>query len=321
MIICKTPFRISLFGGSTDYESFYSKYGSFLVGFAIDKYSYVSVRKNPSLFNYKSKISYSTVETVDHNKDIKHDGVRGVIEYFKYIDERLEISSFSDLPAQTGVGSSSSFVVGLINALEYKKKYSPKQLAQYAIQVERFHLNEAGGIQDQIWAAYGGLNSIAINTDGSFNVRPLPVSDDFIKDFIESSFLIYTGKNRQSFKIAASHDTGSEDENKQKILSLAYDGYEAFCSENKNEIGLLVRESWESKRRISNLICTPEVDQMMSELLDYGMIGGKLIGSGGSGFIFGIARDIKSKKRIKDIFNSGYTEFDIARKGSTIINE
>lgn len=321
MVISKTPFRISLFGGSTDYESFYSKNGSLLVGFAINKYCFITARKNPNIFDFKTKVSYSILETVNDNKDIKHNGVRGVIDYFNLHDERLEISYFSDLPAQTGIGSSSSFVVGLINALKHEEKYSPKTLANYAIEIERGLLKEVGGIQDQIWAAYGGLNSISINNDGSFNVRPIPVSEEFIKEFVDSSFLIYTGKQRKSFKIASSHDTGSSDENKQNILNLAHQGYQAFCSESKADIGLILKESWESKKRISNLICNKEINDMIECLNQNGMIGGKLIGSGGSGFIFGVANNKSSKERIKELFSKNYVQYNISPTGSKIINE
>lgn len=324
MIISKTPFRISLFGGSTDYESFYSKHGSLLIGFGIDKYCYITIRDNPGIFDYFSKITYSLIESVNNNQDIKHNGVRGVLEYFNLIDRRYEISCFNDLPAQTGIGSSSSFVVGLANALVFhtrRYKQSPQRLAEIAIDIERRHLKEPGGIQDQIWAAYGGFNSIHINQNGKFNVKPLPVCDDFTKEFIDRSFLIYTGNNRQSFKIAASHDTGGDDANKQNILKLAHDGYHAFCNENIDEIGLLLRESWESKKKISKLICTPEVEEMIDYLSNYGMSGGKLIGSGGSGFIFGIAKNAREKDRIKYVFAKNYIDIDISKTGSTIIHE
>lgn len=321
MIISKTPFRISLFGGSTDYESFYSKHGSLLVGFAIDKYCFITARSNPHIFEFKTKVSYSVLEKVNDNRDIKHNGVRGVLEYFNLHNERLEISYFSDLPAQTGIGSSSSFVVGLINALKHKEKYSPKELANHAIAVERGLLKEVGGIQDQIWAAYGGLNSITIHTDGSFNVRPIPVSEDFIKEFVDSSFLIYTGKQRKSFQIASSHNTGSDDQNKQNILTLANQGYQAFCDEGKKDIGLILKDSWESKKKISKLICNDEINSMMDCLSQNGMIGGKLIGSGGSGFIFGICGDVLSKEKIKQVFKNNYVEYNISPTGSMIINE
>jgi D-glycero-alpha-D-manno-heptose-7-phosphate kinase len=322
MIISKTPFRISLFGGSTDYESFYSKYGSLLVGFAIDKYSYICLRDNPTIFDYQSKISYSKIETIEDNQKIQHNGVRGVLEYLNLMHNRLEISCFNDLPAQTGVGSSSSFIVGLIHAIRHyqKLKPSPKELANSAIHVERKHLKESGGIQDQIWAAYGGLNSIKIAQDGEFHVRPLPVSSDFIQRFIKRCFLVYTGNSRQSFSIASSHDTGSEDENKKNILRLANDGYHAFCNESVDDIGSILRESWESKKRISTLVASTYISDMIDVFYDYGMIGGKLIGSGGSGFIFGITKDEDSTQRIKNTFTKNYINFTISNTGSQIIH-
>jgi D-glycero-alpha-D-manno-heptose-7-phosphate kinase len=319
MIISKTPFRISLFGGSTDYESFYSEHGSLLIGFTIDKYCYISVRENPKIFDYKSKISYSEIERVDDNLKIKHNGVRGVLEHLNLLNERLEISTFSDLPAQTGIGSSSAFVAGLIKAL--RPTTNKLCLAKLAILVERYLLKEAGGIQDQIWAAYGGLNSIEINRDGIFSVKPLPVSDEFIQEFIDRSFLLYTGNSRQSFKIASSHNTGSEDLNKLNIQRLAHNALMAFSNEDINEIAYLLNESWQAKKSISNLVSTSEVDEMMDYLSNYGMLGGKLIGSGGSGFIFGIAKDMREKERIKYLFSQKCIDFSISKTGSSIINE
>jgi D-glycero-alpha-D-manno-heptose-7-phosphate kinase len=321
MIISKTPYRISLFGGSTDYESFYSKHGSLLVGFAIDKYCYITFRHNPNIFNFMSKISYAQLEIVNRNIDIQHNGVRGVLEYFDLINERLEISCLNDLPSQTGIGSSSSFIVGLINAIQHKKKYTPKQLAQYAIDIERKHLKETGGIQDQIWAAYGGINSIHIDYDGSFFVKPLPISEDFIQYFLDHSFLIYTGSGRKSFKISSSHDTGSNDMNKHRILEISNEGYDAFCNEDIQKIGSLLRESWLAKKKISNLICNQKTDNLINQLYSFGMIGGKLIGSGGSGFIYGLTKDKQTKDIIKQSFFKNFIDFNISKPGSIIINE
>ena len=186
MIISKTPFRVSLFGGSTDYESFYSKYGSLLIGFGINKYCYTSVRETPSIFDYLTRVSYSKVEIVNDNDNIQHNGVRGVLTYLNK-HKGYEIAHMSDLPSQTGTGSSSSFIVGLLNC--FTRDWSPKMLAQAAINVERKLLEEAGGIQDQIWAAYGGMNSIGISKDGSFCVRPLPVSEEFKQEFMNRIFI------------------------------------------------------------------------------------------------------------------------------------
>lgn len=319
MIISKTPFRVSLFGGSTDYESFYSKHESVLIGFALDKYCYLSVRENPHIFPYKSKVAYSLVEEVQENSDIRHNGVRGVLDYLDLSDVGLEINYWSDLPSQTGIGSSSSFVVGLINCLG--KYRSPASLAIDSIAVEREHLKEAGGIQDQIWAAYGGLKSITINNDGDFFVRPLPVCDDFVEEFLARSVLIYTGKARKSFEIARSHDTGSDDLNKLEILETARNAYYCFQKENINDIAFFLKKSWNAKRQISDLICSPEVNEMFEKLESYGLMGGKLLGSGGSGFIFGILDHPKRKQEIREVFDKHHVEFNISDKGSEVIHQ
>lgn len=319
MIITKTPFRVSLFGGSTDYESFYTKNGSLLIGFTMDKYCYISLRRSPEIFDYRSKISYSQVETVDNNSEIKHDGVRGTLEYLGLEDEPLEITHFADLPARTGTGSSSSFVVGLINACsEYKGYgYSCSQLAEKAVEIERFYLDEPGGIQDQIWAANGGFNSIEIPRNGRFSVRPLPLSSDFIDQFFRRSVLLYTGSQRNSFELANSNN-GSE-ATKGHIMRLARDAYTAFANEDLGEIGKLLKYGWIEKKKISDSITNSHVDRLMLNLEMMGMVGGKLLGSGQSGFIFGLCKDEKAKENIKRKFSKQYIECGLSTQGSRVI--
>jgi D-glycero-alpha-D-manno-heptose-7-phosphate kinase len=315
MIISKTPYRVSLFGGSTDYESHYSKHGATLVGFALDKYCHLAVRKTPNILGGKTKVVYSKTEVVSDNSLIQHNGVRGVLEYLG-IRRGLEISHMSDLPAQTGIGSSSSFIVGLLNACN-RLKYihnDPVNLAKMAIYVERNLLKEAGGCQDQIWAAYGGLNSIHIDNRGHFDVRPLPVGEDFIANFLDRSILIYTGNTRMSYEVAQAHDGKKKDD----IAELAHQGLRAFYLQDIDAIGLLLLDAWRAKKKISPIISSPEVDTLYNELLDDGMIGGKLLGSGGSGFIFGIAGDNK-KPSIRIKHADRFVEVGISKQGSIIL--
>jgi D-glycero-alpha-D-manno-heptose-7-phosphate kinase len=289
MIISKTPYRVSLFGGSTDYQSFYHKHGSLLIGLAIDKYCYITLRHTPPIFKHKSLLTYCRSEKVDDNSQIKHDGIRGVLQYMN-VDYGVEMNHMADLPAQTGIGSSSSFIVGLLNAalkLEGRET-TPKALAKQAIYVERHLLNEAGGIQDQIWAAHGGFNSISINTNGDIKIRPLPISCEFKEEFIKRSHLIFTGQTRKSFDVAKSHDNIDAEKIKLKMLSLANEAYTEFSNENLDDIAKLLDESWKYKRSISDIVSSPEIDEMYSYLKSHGMVGGKLLGSGRSGFIFGI---------------------------------
>lgn len=322
MIISKTPFRISLFGGSTDYESYYSQFGSFLVGFSINQYCYISLRQTPTIFGNKSKLSYSKIEEVECNSDIQHNGIRGTLEYLGVIDQKFEISHQSDLPSQTGIGSSSSFIVGLLNCLSkhYGIKTTPKHLANSAISIERKLLREPGGIQDQIWAAYGGVKSIEIDTNGEFYVKPIPISDCFIDEWIDKwSILIYTGQSRNSYDIATSHNTTSSIEYKKEIHSLAKSGYDSIVKGNLEDVGSLLHESWNLKKNISNKISNGPIDALYDELLSMGMIGGKLLGSGGSGFIYGIVYP-DSKLDIIEKFKTKYVPFGISKEGSVIIN-
>lgn len=322
MIISRTPFRISLFGGSTDYESYFSKHESLLIGFAINKYCYLSVRKTPSIFDYKSKLSYSKTEIVNNNSKINHDGVRGCLDFLS-IRYGIELSHNADLPAQTGTGSSSAFVVGLLNCLNRisNKHVTKKELSQQAINVERNILMETGGIQDQIWSAYGGINSISIEKNGLFHVKPLPICEHFLKNFLERSILIYTGSTRHSFKIAKSYNVSSSQEYKHKIKELSHLAYEQFQEANIENIASLLDESWNYKKQISNLISNDRINNFYSQLSEDGMIGGKLLGSGGAGFIFGILSDKVDKKEFKKKYKQNYVDFGLDFEGSKIINE
>jgi len=323
MIISKTPFRCSLVGSSSDYESYYSKYGALMLGFTMDKYCYISVRRTPKIFDHGTRVSYSKIETVDDNYKIEHNGVRGCLEFLG-IKDRLEISCFSDLPARTGIGSSSAFVVGLLNCL-YKLKgesVSPKRLAKDAIHVERKCLSEIGGIQDQIFVSYGGLKSVHIPKDGDFRIKPLPVSSEFVSDFFSRAILIYTGQSRQSFKIAKSHDSEAAETYKHNIKALAESMLYEFTNENIEGVADRLLESWWEKKKISDLIATEEVDSLYNSLReDDGMLGGKLLGAGGSGFIFGIMESPAQKDKVREKYNHHYVECGLSQYGSRIINE
>lgn len=319
MIICRTPFRVSLFGGSTDYQEFYSKNKSFLIGFTLDKYGYIVIRKTPHILPHKTKISYSETETIFDKEHIKHNGVRGVFDFLD-IKDGFEISYLSDLPARTGIGSSSSFIVGLLRSFYFynNKHVCKEQLTNDAIFVERKLLKEAGGIQDQIWAAYGGFNSIDIQHDGNFKVKPLPVDSNFKKHFIDRSVMIYTGQSRDSFKTAKENSKNSK--NKNKIKDLAHEAYQSFINEDVNHIGCLLKNSWDEKKKISTNVSNSDIDCIYDDLTKNGMIGGKLLGSGGSGFIFGILDENIDKLLVKKKYKNNFIDFEISDGGSEIIS-
>jgi D-glycero-alpha-D-manno-heptose-7-phosphate kinase len=217
MIIIKTPFRISFFGGSTDYKSFYEEYGSFIIGATIDKYVWLSARFRPKILPKHHSIAYSKLETATSVDDIQNPLIREVLKHHK-IKEHIDFHSAADIPARTGLGGSSSFCVGMVHLIKNLKgeKTNKETTAKTAIKIEREILKESGGIQDQIWAAYGGLNTIEINKKGGFKVKPLPISEKFKKELEESIVLIYTNNQRNQNEIAQSH----EHKDKKKILRL-----------------------------------------------------------------------------------------------------
>lgn len=320
MIISKTPFRVSLFGGSTDYENYYSKHGSFLIGFCLDKYAYISIRKTPSLLPYRTRLAYSRTEIVGNNSKILHNGIRGALDYCN-IKFGVDLNHVSDLPSQTGIGSSSSFIVGLLNCIYSMKgiKATKRKLAEDAIEIERGLLNEPGGVQDQIWASYGGFNSVSIYPDGEFEVKPLPVSESFKQNFVDRSVLIYTGQTRQSFEICYSHKKAKASV-KNEILEISKEAYKCFLDSNIDCVGSLLDKTWKAKQKISSLISSEHVNSLYNDLKDNGVIGAKLLGSGGSGFIFGILEKGVNKKDLKKKYRSKYVSFNLDEAGSKIIN-
>ncbi len=315
MIFTKTPYRISLFGGSTDYSAFYSRFGSLLIGFTIDQYVYTAIRRMPDILPNKYKIAYAKVEQCNSIDEIENNAVRGVLKLYNdtlgFDISSLELNHLSDLPSQTGLGSSSSFIVNIIKSLDLllglpvKNK---KHLADTAIYIERTLLNEPGGIQDQIFAAYGGgLKSISIAPSGVFKVAPLPVDDYFVDEFVNRSALIYLGIERQSFNIASSHK--DEIDKKIDILKLAQEAYKAFVYEDIDEIGKLLHKSWMYKKNISDSISNDKVNSVYDILLQNGAIGGKLLGAGGSGFFYVVLdKQISKKEFIKNINDAGYKD-------------
>jgi D-glycero-alpha-D-manno-heptose-7-phosphate kinase len=312
MIIVKAPFRISFFGGSTDYKDFYEKHGSFLIGTTIDKYVYLSMRKRPAIFTPSSVITYSKLQHVKSWDEIENPLIREILKYRK-IDVPIEFNSFSDIPSRTGLGGSSAFCSGmlyLIGKVFDHPELTKKELSSDAIYVERTVMKESGGIQDQIWPSYGGLNTIDIKKNGDFSVKPLPVTPEFKEELERSMFLIYTNEQREQDTIAKSH----ENKDKNAILDIAKEAYKFFLNENVERVGNLLYESWQQKRGISNLISTIKVDTIIDTVMNIGAYGAKLLGSGGCGFILVIA-DPFTKHKIKEVFKDSIMEFQFENKG------
>jgi len=316
MIIVKAPFRISFFGGSTDYKEFYEQHGSFLIGTTIDKNVYLSMRKRPPILPQESIITYSQQQIVKNWDEIHNPLIREILKY-RNIDQTIEFNSFSDVPSRTGLGGSSSFCVGmlyLLNKVFGKVEISPKELAYEAIHIERVILREAGGIQDQIWPAYGGLNTIEIQPNGNFLVKPLAVTKEFREELQKSMLLIYTNDQREQNSIAKSH----EHKDKTAILQIAKEAHRYFLNEDIEGIGKLLRATWEEKQRISPFITTGKINKIIDEIRSMGACGWKLLGAGGCGFILVLCNPI-TKQKLYDIFANNILEFSFEESGVSVI--
>ena len=282
MFISRAPLRISFFGGSTDYKDFYSQYGSLLIGTTIDKFAFTGLRYRPRFLDRRTYVAYSNYDIVDDVERINNPLIRETLKYYN-IFQHIDLITFNDIPSRTGLGGSSSFCVSLIHSIYKLLNKTPdiNNIINEAIDIERNVLKDSGGIQDQIWAGYGGLNSIVIKKNGHFLVKPLPISKEFISEFKQSLTLIYTNIQRDTSEIAKSH----ENIDKTDLLDIAKQGLTCFSNEDIPGIGKLIKKSWEEKRKISNLISTTEVDHIITNALTSGAYGAKLLGSGGCGFV------------------------------------
>ena len=288
MIITKTPFRVSFFGGGTDYPPWFEKHGGCFLSMAIDKYCYLSIRNLPPFFEHKHRLVYSIVENVSSSTEFKHPVVREVLGW-KGCEGGLEIHHDGDLPARSGLGSSSSFTVGLLNALAgLKGQLSQKrELADEAIFVEQNLLGETVGIQDQIAAAFGGINSVSISVDGEYSVNPVLASKDRIAEFESHLLLCFTGLSRFASEIAAKKVASFQE--KETVLlsmqSLVTEGERLLVNGCFQEFGEMLDHSWHLKRSISSAISGREIDELYNMAIKSGAWGGKLLGAGGGGFM------------------------------------
>lgn len=317
MTIVKSPFRISLFGGSTDYKGFYEKYGSFIIGASINKYCYLSMRYRPSILSKQYLCTYSKYELVDKIEQIQNPLIRETLKFYD-VNQPVEFFSYSDIPARTGLGGSSTYCVGmsyLIHKLQ-NKLIDKKQIIKSAIKIEREILKESGGIQDQIWPFAKGLNSIEINKNGEFFVKPLPITEEFITELQKSFTLIYTDEQRSTDEIAKSHE--NDIVNKLNILELSKSSYSAFLKEDIKTIGELLYQSWINKEKISPLISNNKIKEIIDDVISLGAYGTKLLGSGGCGFVLVISNPIV-KQKIIEKYNGNILEFDFDKTGTSEI--
>ena len=290
MIISRTPFRISFFGGGTDYPAWYCEHGGAVLATTIDKYCYISVRELPPFFDHRFRVVYSIVENVKEIGDIQHPAVRGVLEWMR-VNKGLEIHHDGDLPARSGLGSSSSFTVGLINAVHALDGHhvTKETLANEAIHVEQCVLRERVGLQDQVSAAFGGFNHIEIAQNGTYRVTPMVLPVDRLHALQNHLMLVFTGISRTANEVAETIVLNIKNKAADmKAMQQMVDHAIEIISSAKTdliEFGRLMKDAWELKRALSDRVTNSTVDQLLDAAMQAGAVGGKLLGAGGGGFM------------------------------------
>lgn len=288
MIITKTPFRMSFFGGGTDMPQFFAEHGGAVISTTFDKYCYVNVRHLPPFFDYHTELSYAKTERVTDVEEIQHPAIREAMKMLDMYDIRLTYEA--DLPARTGLGTSSSFAVGMLNAFyALKGKYADKRrLADEAIHLERDLCSEAGGWQDQIAAAFGGLNRINFHENG-YDVLPIIISPERKRQLNRNLMLYFTGFTRFSSEIQQSTKQTMKDKTAQllEMLALVDEAEQVLTDKTADldDFGRLLHQSWMLKKQTGSKISTGSIDELYQKAMAAGALGGKLLGAGGGGFL------------------------------------
>lgn len=322
MIITKTPFRMSFFGGGTDMPQFFNEYGGSVISTTFDKYAYVTVRHLPRFFDYSTEIIYARTERVTDISKIQHPMVRNAI---KMLDmHELHIAYDADLPARTGLGTSSTFAVGLLNAFYcLKGKYASKnQLAIDAIHLERDLCNEAGGWQDQIAASYGGLNRIDFKK-GEFHVSPIIINPDRKEHLNNNLMLFFTGFTRLSSDIQKSTEQSMEQKHQQlmkmkELVDIA-EGILEDKTKDLDDFGRLLDETWKLKRQTGSSISTGSIDELYAKGIKAGALGGKLLGAGGGGFLLFYVQPDKQEEVRRALSDLMEVPFRFENAGTQVI--
>lgn len=288
MIITKTPFRMSFFGGGTDMESFFREYGGSVLSTTFDKYCYVNVRHLPRFFDWSTELTYSKIEKVSNIDDINHPAIRNAMRMLDMHEIRLTYEA--DLPARSGLGTSSSFAVGMLNAFySLKGKFvDKKKLADDAIYLERVLCQEAGGWQDQIAASFGGLNRINFNADG-YEVLPVIISPERKKQLNQNLLMFFTGFTRFSSDVQKVNAAGKESKITQlkEMLALVDEAEKVLTDKysDLDDFGRLLDHTWKLKRQTGTAVSTNVIDELYDKGIAAGALGGKLLGAGGGGFL------------------------------------
>lgn len=327
LISSRTPLRVSFFGGGTDYPDYFHRRPGAVVGMAIDRYIYVSALKLSDIIDYKYRVSYSRLERTKSHAEIEHPVVRAVLGHYS-IDDALDISIQSDLPASSGMGSSSSFTVGLVNLAAALKKRSMTRLdlSREAIHVEQVLLQENVGVQDQLHASFGGMNRFDF-VDGRIRITPVQMSAPCQEHLLASLVLVYTGRTRFASEVVADQVAATRDKKIDRelshllaLVSQAVDVLESGDPDSMlKDFGAMMHEGWQTKRKLSAGVSSPEIDALYDAALAAGATGGKLCGAGGGGFLLMVVPS-HARARFEEAMNGAcLIPVGMDRQGSVIL--
>ena len=326
MIITKTPFRMSFFGGGTDMEDFFRVHGGAVLSTTFDKYCYVNVRHLPPFFDYRTELSYSKTERVTSIDAIQHPAIRYAMKMLDMHEIRLTYEA--DLPARSGLGTSSSFAVGMLSAFyALKGKYADKKkLADEAIYLERVLCGEAGGWQDQIAASYGGFNRINFNKDGTYDVLPIIISPERKKQLDHNLMMFFTGFTRfssdvQKANVASPETKEAKEKRLLEMLDLVDDAENVLTNKERNldDFGYLLDHTWKLKRQTGSAVSTSNIDALYRKGIEAGALGGKLLGAGGGGFLVFYVQPEKREALKAAMHDLLYVPFHFENGGSRVL--
>ena len=322
MIIVRAPFRISFFGGGTDFYEYYSKYGGSVISTTIDKYCYVNMRDLPPIFSYRNQLTYSKIERFNSPDELSHPLVKAALKYIPY--DGLQISYDADLPACSGIGSSSAFAVALVQGLRAMKgEYPDKmEIARQAIHLERDMCKEAGGVQDQLASAFGGLNRYNFTAEG-FTVEPLKINPIRIKEFKKNLMLMFTGFTHLSGEVARAQQDNIPDTLSylDEIKTIVDKAQEVLTHGDLDDAGVLLDRSWELKKQLSGSITTDEIDRIYLKAKENGAIGGKILGAGGGGYMLLYVPEKDQEKVRGALSDFSFVKFDFEKSGTVLMYE
>jgi D-glycero-alpha-D-manno-heptose-7-phosphate kinase len=322
MIITKTPYRISFFGGGTDYPGWFKENGGQVLSTTIDKYNYISCRYLPPFFEHKMRLVYSMMEECNDSSELDHPSAREVLKFLE-IPNEVEIHYDGDLPGRSGTGSSSSFTVGLLKTLYAYKGISTnaKKLAEESIHIEQNLIGETVGSQDQVAAAYGGFNHILFNADGSFEVNNINIDESRLMHLDSRLMLFFTGISRYAEKVAKTYVENIVDKSKQLNLmhQMVNDGIKIITKGEIDDFGFLLNEAWQKKKELSTKVSSIEINEIYDKAINAGALGGKISGAGGGGFMYFYVPIEKQDALKKSLSNLIHVPFSFEDEGSQII--